>query len=367
MTLVVFVLVLSVLVLVHELGHFVAARIFGIRVEEFAFGLPFTPPIFKIKHKGTPYAIYPLLFGGFVRLYGEDKQEKEKEAYWGRSVKQRVAVLLAGVTMNVILALLGFVALYGVVGVPVRQVQKVTLVKVESDSPAAKAGLVAGDRVVEVEGKTFTSSSDFSKLVDSWKGIGVNLTVQRGKGVQLFEGIAEQNISQTVVNVVPREKPPEGQGALGIVYSEYTYLETGQCNKMSPVCWVKAAKQGVVTPGLWMGLRDVGKSLLAGRAPEGVGGPVVIYQLTGIVAAEGVWPLVELVAILSVNLAIFNVLPIPALDGGRLFFVIIEGVFKKRISSDLEQKINSWGMAFLIGLMVLISFQDILRLFWPVR
>jgi len=111
------------------------------------------------------------------------------------------------------------------------------------------------------------------------------------------------------------------------------------------------------------GLRQIGHSLSRGKSPEGVAGTVGIYQLTGMVADQGIWPLIELVAILSVNLAVFNVLPIPALDGGRLLFIGLEAILRKRISLVWEQRINSWGMAFLLGLMVLISLQDVIRLY----
>jgi regulator of sigma E protease len=118
---------------------------------------------------------------------------------------------------------------------------------------------------------------------------------------------------------------------------------------------------------LWIGrvldgLRSVGKNLAEGKPPEGVAGPVGIYQLTGLVAAEGALPLLELVAVLSVNLAVFNVLPIPALDGGRALFIYLEYILLRRIPAAVEQKVNSWGMAFLLGLMVLVSLQDVWRL-----
>ncbi len=134
-----------------------------------------------------------------------------------------------------------------------------------------------------------------------------------------------------------------------------------------PSCAAGAVKQGIKSTGIWVyqvvgGLAQIGKSLTAGQVPEGVSGPVGIYQLTGIVAAEGWLSLLELVAVLSINLAVFNLLPIPALDGGRIFFVWWEVFFRRRVSPALEQKINSWGMAFLITLMVLISFQDVIRL-----
>lgn len=371
MTFLIFMLVLSVLVLVHEMGHFSAAKLMGIKVEEFGFGLPFTPAILKIKNRksGTLYSIYPLLFGGFVRLYGEEKEmtEQKHKSFWSRGKRQRMAVILAGVVMNLVLAMVLFVSLYGVVGVPTMQKDKVTLVGITKNSPAAVAGLLEGDRVVAVEGRTIGSLDEFSTLMKSWAGVGVNLTVERGQGTALFEGIVEKVETTKIINIVPRANPPKDEGALGVVIASYPYLQVTRCSLLSPTCMYGAVKQGFSSTGLWIGrvfdgLRMIGKSLMAGKSPEGVSGPVGIYQLTGVVAAEGFLPLLELVAILSVNLAVFNVLPIPALDGGRLVFVVWEMITRRRVSQQIEQRVNSLGMAFLLGLMVLVSLQDVLRL-----
>lgn len=379
---VVFLLVFSVLVLVHELGHFLAARLLRIRVEEFAFGLPFTKPILKIKRGVTQYAVYPLLFGGFVRLHGEEGPSTVKDArgkdFWSRGKKQRMVVIGAGVVMNMLLALAAFVVLYSVVGLPKQEAMKVTVLRVEENSPAAAAGIKTDDRIVEVEGRAVTDPEEFTQLVKAWSGLGVNLTLERGQGQVLFEGIVEQDTEKRVVNVVPRVDPPEGQGAVGVVISAYPYLKTEKCSILptshkaslgagSVWCFTGAVSQGIKSTKLWTGrvvdgLRQIGQSLLAGKAPEGVAGPVGIYQLTGEVAAQGWLPLLELVAILSVNLGVFNILPIPALDGGRMAFIWWEWVSKKRVSAELEKKVNSWGLAFLLTLMVLISFQDLIRL-----
>ncbi len=369
-------LVLSVLVLVHELGHFLAAIWLKIRVEEFAFGLPFTKALFKFKWKNTQYSIYPLLFGGFVRLLGEEgpvefdgKTASNNSDYWSRGKKQRMMVVGAGVVMNVLLALASFGILYGVVGVPSGSRSKVTVVQVAADSPAALAGIRPLDRILKVEGKDILGTEQFSEVVRSWGGVKVNMTIERGETTPLFEGIAEGPIEREVTAVVPRKNPPEGQGALGVTIADYPYIQVKTCSMLSPTCSFEIMRQGVKSTGVWMGrvlsgLRGIGKSLVQGKAPEGVAGPVGIYQLTGFVAAEGFFPLLELVAVLSVNLAVFNVLPIPALDGGRMLFIWLEYFLKKRIPLAVEQKVNSWGMAFLLTLMALISLQDVLRMGW---
>ena len=366
---VIFFVVLSILVLVHELGHFMAARLFGIEVEEFAFGLPFTKPIFKIKKGKTQYGLYPLLFGGFVRLEGEEQEsgragEYKEGSVWSRGKKQRMMVIAAGVVMNVVLALVGFGVLYASVGVPVRRVELVTVVEVQKDTPADSAGIARDDRIVAVEGRP-VSASEFPQLMKSWAGVEVHLLIERGKGTYLFEGIAPGPVEQKIVAIVPRANPPEGQGSIGVLISNYPYLETIKCSMSNVQCLVLAAGKGVESTVIWAGrvfdgLRSIGKSLVAGKAPEGVSGPVGIYRLVDVVAVGGFWPLLELTAILSVNLAVFNVLPIPALDGGRMIFIWWEWVRKKRVTPELERKINSWGMAFLIGLLVLITLQDVI-------
>jgi len=356
------------LVLIHEFGHFAMARILGIKVEEFAFGLPFTPPIFKFQKGETQYAVYPLLFGGFVRLFGEEKREKGRKSFWDKRKRERATVIIAGVFMNVVLALTLFVFTYLSLGIPIGVVGKPTLIKIEEGSPAQRAGFQEGDRIIEVEGRALIKEEEFGSLMKSWAGLPVNITVESGSIVPLFEGAVEKNLTRKTITVVPRVNPPQGQGALGVGISTWPYVQTVQCQKLGIKCPFMAIGAGTRTTGVWMGrildgLRQIGQSLSRGKSPEGVAGPVGIYQLTGMVADQGIWPLIELVAILSVNLAVFNVLPIPALDGGRLLFIGLEAILRKRISLVWEQRINSWGMAFLLGLMVLISLQDVIRLY----
>lgn len=368
----IFLAILSVLVLIHELGHFVAARILGIKVEEFAFGLPFTKPIFKIKKGETQYALYPLLFGGFVRLYGEDSPpslaatEGRSRSFWDRGRKQRMAVVGAGVVMNFVLAMVGFVVLYAVMGVPRKIENKVTIIGVEQGSPAEMAGLRVDDRVVEVEGKKIDKGTEFSRLMKSWGGLGVNIVVERGQTTPLIEGIVEKDTERLTVTVVPRANPPEGQGPLGVGIGDFPYISSNKCSMLNAKCSIGAVLAGVKTTGEWVervfdGLRSIGKSLSHGKAPDGVAGPIGIYQLTDVVSQGGFWPILELTAVLSVNLAVFNILPIPALDGGRMFFIWLEWVRRKRVTAELEQKINSWGMAVLLALMALITLQDVIR------
>ena len=203
----------------------------------------------------------------------------------------------------------------------------------------------------------------------TWGGLGVKLDIESGEGIILFEGIASSQKNVREVYVTPRANPPEGQGPLGVVVSEVPYVETKKCGMLDGGCLVSSVVAGVKTTGLWVGrvtdgLRLIGKNLISGKVPEGVSGPVGIYQLTGAVASEGWIPTAELVAILSVNLAVFNVLPIPALDGGRLFFIIIETIRRKRFSADVEARVNQIGMIGLLILLAVITLGDVIRLGW---
>jgi regulator of sigma E protease len=361
--------VLSVLVLVHELGHFLAARSMGIKVEEFAFGLPFTKPIFSITRGETKYAIYPLLFGGFVRMHGEESEVKvdKNRSFWNRGKKQRLFVLVAGVLMNMVLAVVGFVILYSLIGVPKHIEERVALSMIEQDSPAALAGFKVQDKILSVEDKQIYSTEEFGELMKSWAGTAVNITVERGDYVPLFEGILQKSSTTQLLTVIPRKDPPAGQGALGVAISQTPFLITEKCSIVSVSCLSGAISQGFKTTGTWLGrviegLRSIGGSLSRGKAPEGVAGPIGIYQLTDVVSKGGFLPILELTAILSVNLAVFNILPIPALDGGRVFFIWIEFLRRKRVSAELEQKINAIGMAVLLTLIALITLQDVIRL-----
>lgn len=360
MTFLIFLGVLSVLVLIHEFGHFAAAKIFGIKVEEFALGLPFTRAIYQIKTDETVYSIYPLLFGGFVKLYGEEQQSKQdvKRSFWERGKKQRMLVLAAGIFMNIVLAFGLFTALYMAVGVPGEIKEYVTIDAVQDGSPAEKAGIKVGDRVTSVN-----KVSELQLLTKANVDKNLSLSIRRGETIALFEGIVEKNSQELIINVIPKN------GVIGVSIGEYPYVTTTQCPMTNVQCPIRLVAASVKATSVWGarildGFRSIGQSLMAGKKPEGVAGPIGIYQLTGLVAGEGFLPLMELVAILSLNLAIFNILPIPALDGGRMFFVWLEWVRKKRVTPALEAKINAYGMAVLLALMALISLQDVIRIWW---
>ncbi|MFC1625922.1 RIP metalloprotease [Patescibacteria group bacterium] len=340
-----FIIVLSVLILVHELGHFLAARRAGIWVEEFGIGIP--PRIWGKKIGETLYSINALPFGGFVKLHGENSGEDvtdPKRSFLGKSKKVRALVIVAGIVMNFLLAIVTFGIVYSFTGIP-RQTDTIKVMDVVDSSPAQMAGITVGDILKSVNGKEVKTNSEFINLIDE----------QRGKKVTL-------GLNDRKVTLAPREDPPEGEGPLGVVISttEIYYPPI----YLRPFYGISYGFKDAVYWGTTIasGLLQVAHQLSGGVIPKGIAGPVGIYAVTSEVAKFGTLSLINFVGILSVNLAILNIIPFPALDGGRLLFIGIEAVIKRRINSKIESIVNTAGFIFLIGLLLILTFNDIKRL-----
>ena len=355
-----FFVVLSVLVLVHELGHFLLAKKAGVKVEEFGFGLP--PRLAGIKRGETVYSLNWIPFGGFVKLYGEDLEDYGKNgqnqgrAFWAKPISARAGIVVAGVVFNFLLALLAFTAVYSYAGIP-EETQRLTVLGVLPDSPASESGIQGGDLLLSVDGINLTgmqSGEDvvetFSQAVAGKKGTEISLKVQRDE-------------SELTYTVTPRVDYPQDQGPLGVAITNV---------EMVKYPWwqmpFRAVPQGLKEAFGWTGLiiASLGKMLAdlfgQGVVPKDLAGPIGIFQITSQVARTGVVNLIQFMGVLSVNLAIFNILPFPALDGGRIIFLVYELVTRKRPKPELERKVNSVGLAFLIGLIALITVNDLARL-----
>ena len=346
MAIIIFIAILSLLILVHELGHFLMARKFGIKVEEFGFGYP--PRLIGKKIGETIYSLNLLPFGGFVRMLGEDptalklRGAKSQRAFVTQTRGKRALVLIAGVVMNFLLGVVLFAAIFTKLGVP-EPVDYLTVTDVAAGSPAYAAQLRAGDKIIG-----FNDTRGFIDFVNTHRGETITLLLQDGRQVSAVPRTADQT--------------PEGQGALGVAI---TNVDT-----------VLYPLPERLVRGVWYGLKEAmlwGKDILVsigttvwglahGVKPQAVAGPVGIYEISKDVTATGWLNTLQFVAILSVNLSILNLLPLPALDGGRLLFVGIEAVTRRRVKPELEQAIHLVGMALLIGLMILITFFDVRRL-----
>lgn len=355
----IFFIILSVLVLVHEFGHFIAAKKNNIYVEEFGFGLP--PRIFGVKKGETIYSINALPFGGFVKLLGEEEAELAKKSipetlkkrtFAGKSHPTKLLVIVAGVLANF---LLGWVVISYLFtqGVPV-PTYKVTVSEVIKGSPAQYAGVKKNDVIVEVlrreNGKKIfvkklTNTEELINVSEDYAGSELIFTILRGA-------------KQREVMVVPRANPPKDEGPLGIAVTSFA-------EKKYP--WYTAPFFGLVesvriTAFIVNELAKIIVKLITfQKISVEVAGPVGIFQLTSKVAKYGTNAILQLLGLLSFNLAIINILPFPALDGGRLSFIIYEWVTKKKIRPIVEQRLNLAGFIILISLIILVTINDIIK------
>jgi len=348
--------ILGFLIFVHELGHFLAARWMGVRVREFGFGYP--PRMLKLfERNGVEYTLNWLPLGGFVKMVGEQDDFEGPGSLAAAPPLRRAVVLVAGSFMNIVTAVVLFAVLLTTVGVPRLQVDpagmRVQIEAVAPDSPAAAAGLQVGDVFISIDGVEMFGPENVSNAIRAGAGRPVVIVLER----------AGQQFTVNIVPRLPAEIPP-GQGAIGVRIAPIIPPDAITRERMGVG---EALVAGLTYTVRFIGLMSEGLSgLLRGllgqqsAMPEGgVGGPVAIARITAEVARQGWADLLELTAILSLNLAVINLLPIPALDGGRLLFVVIEGVRRKRIPPEKEALVHLAGFALLLGLMFLITIVDV--------
>jgi len=316
----------------------------------------------EIQRDETVYSINAIPLGGFVKIYGEEGEGiNSSRSFASKKAGQKMKILFAGVIMNFILAVFLF-SLGNVIGLPSaideNQIDqfpgaRLQIVAVSQGSPAVSAGLQAGDFVVALknsDGKVIQDikkPSDFQAFVDNEKGKQIFVAVQRGN-------------STVDISVIPRSNPPSGQGPLGV--------ELATVAKIS-LPWYKAIWEGFMTTInlVWLLLvvlfQVVKNLIVSGRAGVDVVGPVGIYTLTNQAATMGFIYLLQLTAILSINLAVINAFPFPALDGGRVLFLMIEKIKGSPVNIKTQNLIHSIGFVLLILLMVAITYRDVVRFF----
>ena len=322
-------------------------------VKEFGFGLP--PRVIGKKIGETVYSINLFPFGGFVRLHGEESDGKlkyPKRAFLNKSKKVRFAIVLAGVIMNFILAIIAFGVVYSFSGVP-RETKQVKVVDITSSSPAQIAGILVGDIVKKVDKKEIKTVKEFVTLIEEKKGKMTQLEIERiTNGQKIFKKIG----------IKPRTNPPEGEGPLGVIItSTEIYFPPVILRPFYGIYFgFKEAVfwGGNVVLGFWQILRG----LFAGKIPQDIAGPVGIFAITSKAVQYGILAVINFIGIMSVNLAILNILPFPALDGGRLLFIAIEKAIGRRVLPKIEAAFHTVGMIILLLLLLAITAHDIQRL-----
>ncbi len=354
-TILVFIIFLGVLIFVHELGHFILAKKSGIRVEEFALG--FGPKLISHKKGETLFSIRAIPLGGFCNMVGmisvddsdkEDYSEEEINLYeetvdQGRTFHQksplkRILVLSMGAIMNFILAFVAFVLIFGIYGLPVDYSSEPVIGQAYPNHPAAEAELRAGDRVIAIE----------NQRVESWEEL---VAYIHESPDQMLEFNVQRNGSEMIINVTPRYDEAAGHGIIGI--EPDIIRERGGPITTAQSAFIQTGDVMLVTLNGFL-------QIFAQRSTEGLGGPVMIASIVGEAARTGFDDLLTWLAIISVNLGILNLLPFPALDGGRIVFILIELIIGKPLSQKKESFVHTIGFSLLILLMIFIVYQDIL-------
>jgi len=348
---------LIALMVLHEFGHFILAKKFGVKVEEFGLGYP--PRILGKKIGETLYSLNLLPFGAFIKIYGEIERIKSPRSFTGRPFWQRALIILGGVISFWVISAILLSIVMGL-GMPsiIEDEQdhnlinpKVQIASIVPDSPAEKAGLKVGDSIIKFQITNYqipiTKVAEVQDLTNKSKGREVTLTIQRGK--EVFD-----------INLVPRISPPSGEGPMGI-----TLVRTA----LKSYPWYIAPIEGIKeTVNLTiMVLEGWGQALinLIQKKPTGVElmGPVGIFNLFTQVSRLGLTYFLQFVAVISIFVALFNLIPIPVTDGGKLFILFIEKIRGKALNQKIEQNLDIVFFALLIALMIWVTIKDIARLF----
>ena len=324
---------LLVLIIPHEWGHMTVARWFGVKILEFSVGMG--PLIFKKQKGDTQYSVRLLPLGGFCMMEGEEEAVDSDTSYSSKTYPQKIAILLAGVTMNIIIAFVAVTIALCASGILVN-----TLGSVVEGSPAEAAGLRAGDTIIAINGETTDSWEEVSSAIGSYSGEGsIEVTYKRD--------------GETATATVTPEYSEENQGYMIGIAAGVT-RNFWQCLKRSPAATWELGKAMI----------ESFKMLFTGKAGmDEVAGPVGLVRVVDTAAEYGFGSYMMLLALVSLNLALFNVLPIPGLDGGKVFFILLKIISGGRINDDMEYKATVAGMVLLLTLFVLITMNDVRNLF----
>ena len=368
-TIILFILVLSVLVLAHEFGHFFTARKFGVKAEEFGLGFPPRAIGFYKDVKGhwrrlwgdknadnltddkkpsdTIYSINWLPIGGFVKIKGENGDDREEhDSFGSKKIWQRALILSAGVIMNIIFAFILFTACY-MIGAPqsVDTGGRIEVTEIIKKSPAEKAGVLSGDVVTGADNQTFATIAQMQDYIGAKGANEISLQlIRRDKPL--------------TINIKPELK--DGKGIIGVGLDQ---VDTVRYSFFKSI-WEGLKHTFILLWLIIVAFFELIRNLIVGvSVGDTVGGPIRIAQMTGQVARFGFVNLLNFTALLSLNLAIINILPFPALDGGRLFFLIIEKFKGKPVNRNTEALIHNIGFFLLLALIVLVTYKDIARMF----
>lgn len=318
------------LIFPHELGHFIVAKAVGVKVNEFAFGMG--PALFQKQGEETLYSIRLIPIGGYCAMEGENEESDNPRSFNNKPGWAKITVLAAGAAMNVLIAILALTIVAGVVGNPTT-----TIEKVEPDSPAYVSGLLPDDTIVAID----------DRQIKDWKDVGAAIAASPDQ----VKVTVERDGQSENLQITPKQAD-DGRYIIGITAKVSHNPVTAAVNGVKST-WNMTI---MIVQSLYM--------LVSGDVPASdIAGPVGIVSMVSDTTSYGWYYFVTLVALMSINLAILNLLPFPALDGGRILFVFIRKITGKMISDDLEGRIHMIGMLLLLALMIFATWNDIVRLF----
>lgn len=324
----------SLLIIVHELGHFIMAKVNGIKVEEFSIGMG--PEILSKKGKETQYSLRLFPIGGYVKMLGEEEDVEDERSFSSKSPLRRITVILAGVTMNIIFALIAFSII-----ISNRGYTETTISKLEPDTPAIESGLQVGDKILTIDGSKVFTTTDVSMGIQLSKGSSVDLVVDR-------------NGKKENITVTPRLIEQDGTEMYQIGFY-YTPVE-------NPTILESIRESFNETISLVTQTFKSLKMMVTGNVnfKTDVGGPVTIIKMSGQAAKNGLMTLTYFLAFISINLAVFNLLPFPALDGGWTVILLIELITRRKVPDKIVGAANYVGFMILMGFMIVVTLKDIL-------
>lgn len=327
------VLLFLVLIVIHEFGHFISAKLLGVRVNEFAIG--FGPKLFSKQGKETKYSVNLIPFGGYCAMEGEDEESGDERAFCNKPAWKRFIIVAMGAIFNLILGLI----IVAIVLAPSKMFATTTIAEFNENAISVESGLKPDDTILEVDGRRIFTTYDLSYSFTNVKDGKIDILVKRNGEKELLKNVAFK--SQEI----------EGMSFLNVDFKVYGEEKTvGSYIKQT----VKTAISYCAV--VWRSLID----MLSGKyGISAVSGPVGVTATVANVARENLMDVLPIMALITINLGLFNLLPIPALDGGRLLFILFEMIFRKPVPQKYEAVVHTVGFVILFGLMILIAAKDI--------
>jgi regulator of sigma E protease len=354
------ILIFGILVAIHELGHFTVAKLCGIQVNEFAIGMG--PRLFKLKKGETVYSLRCFPIGGFCAMEGEDDSSDNPRAFNNKSVPKRMAVIVAGATMNIIL---GFILVI-ITTCMQEKIPELTIAEFHDGASSHECGLEIGDEIISVNGMNILTDSDISYKLSNTKDDVFNVIVKRnGKKIELenvkFYYQYQYYVDEESQSYVKVDNPDEytGEQPLQTAESRFDFYVDSSEKGFFNVLEYSAKETASIGRLIWISLIDIIKGKYG---ISDMSGPVGLATAIGQATDLGIGYLLNLITFITINLGIFNLLPLPALDGGRFVFLIIEAVRRKPIPPEKEGMIHFVGLALFMLLTVVVTFSDIKKL-----